>query len=61
MFCSFARSPRILRFFCWGRVVEWDEPGFEGLLGRMGKGRVEGARAVIELDVWKVGLIISHW
>lgn len=54
MFCSFAKSPRIMRFFCMGKVVEWDDPRFEGLLKRMGKERIEGARAVILLDVFKV-------
>ena len=54
MFCSFATSPRIMRFFCKGRVVEWDAPGFEGLLRKMGKGRIEGARAVILLDIFTV-------
>ncbi|MCJ1486410.1 hypothetical protein MMC06_006587 [Schaereria dolodes] len=54
MFCSFATSPRIMRFFCTGRVVEWDQPEFEPLLKRMGKPRVAGARAVILLDVFKV-------
>lgn len=42
-----------MRFFCTGRVVEYDQPGFEPLLQRMGKKRVEGARAVILLDVFK--------
>ena len=54
MFCSFALSPRIMRFFCTGSVVEWDSPAFAPLLQRMGKAKVEGARAVILLDVWKV-------
>lgn len=54
MFCSFAASPRIMRFFCTGRVVEWDSPRFESLLVKMGKKRVDGARAIILLDVWKV-------
>ncbi|KAI9722026.1 MAG: hypothetical protein M1812_001986 [Candelaria pacifica] len=54
MFCSFETLPRILRFFCRGRVVEWDEREFEPLLGRMGKKRVDGGRAIIVLDVWKV-------
>lgn len=43
-----------MRFFCTGRVVEWDQPEFEPLLKKMGKKRLEGARAVILLDVWKV-------
>ncbi len=54
MFCSFETLPRILRFFCRGRVVEWDQREFEPLLGRMGKRRVDGGRAIIVLDVWKV-------
>ena len=54
MFCSFARIPRILWFFFMGTVVEWDEPKFEGLLKKMGKERIAGARAVILLDVFKV-------
>ncbi|TVY43341.1 Pyridoxamine 5'-phosphate oxidase family protein [Lachnellula occidentalis] len=54
MFCSFGAAPRIMRFFCTGRVVEWDQPEFESLMVRMGKKKVDGARAVIVLDVWKV-------
>ena len=53
MFCSFATSPRILRFFCKGRVVECDKPEYGSLLKKMGKKEVIGARAVIVLDVWK--------
>ena len=60
MFCSFAKSPRIMRFFCKGSVVEWDDARFEGLLGKMEKKRVEGARAVILLDVFKVGFRMSE-
>ena len=54
MFCSFGAVPRIMRFFCTGRVVEWDQPEFEMLLERMGKKRPLSARAVILLDVFKV-------
>ncbi|KAL8731206.1 MAG: hypothetical protein Q9166_003614, partial [cf. Caloplaca sp. 2 TL-2023] len=54
MFCSFEASPRILRFFCWGEVVEWNDPQFGSWIGRMGKERVNGARAVVGLKVWKV-------
>ena len=36
-------------------MVEWDAKGFESLLRRMGKERIEGARAVILLEVFKVG------
>ncbi|KAL2044191.1 hypothetical protein N7G274_002896 [Stereocaulon virgatum] len=53
MFCSFAKAPRIMRFFCMGSVVEWDNPRFEPLLRRMGKERIDGARAVILLDVYQ--------
>lgn len=61
MFCSFTKSPRIMRFFCTGKVVEWDSPGFEPLLRKMGKEAIKGARAVISLDVWKVTMFIpSH-
>ena len=34
--------------------MEWDAPAFEPLLRKMGEKRVEGARAVILLDVFKV-------
>ncbi|MCJ1322442.1 hypothetical protein MMC15_007790 [Xylographa vitiligo] len=54
MFASFGRSPRICRFFCRGRVVEWDEPAFAGWVARMGKADVPGTRAVVVLDVWQV-------
>ncbi|PGH14533.1 hypothetical protein AJ79_03026 [Helicocarpus griseus UAMH5409] len=56
MFCSFDAAPRILRLFCSGKVIEWDEPGFHAMLGKMGMAGkyVEGARAVIVLDVFKV-------
>jgi Pyridoxamine 5'-phosphate oxidase len=60
MFCSFGPNPRILRLFCSGRVVEWDQPEFERLLKTMAKAPVEGARAVIVLDVWKVGRRGAH-
>ena len=59
MFCSFAKAPRIMRFFCRGSVVEWDDGRFEGLVRKMGK-RVEGARAVILLDIFKVGFGMFH-
>ena len=61
MFCSFGTSPRIMRFFCRGRVVERGDGGFESEVKRMGKGKGEvlGARAVILLDVWKVCYVRS--
>jgi hypothetical protein len=55
MFCSFGKAPRICRFFCRGRVVEWDSVEFGGWVERMGRGgKVCGVRAVVVLDVWKV-------
>lgn len=57
MFCSFEKTPRIVRFFCTGRVVEWWEPEFGRLGQRMGM-QVEGARAVVVLSIWKVGLLL---
>lgn len=54
MFCSFDASPRIMRLFCTGSVIEWDQPEFPAYLKRMGKSEVAGARAVIKLDVFKV-------
>ena len=56
MFCSFETMPRILRLYCRGRVVGWDEVGFEGWRERMGGKKFEGMRAVVVLDVWKVSL-----
>ncbi|KAK2752882.1 hypothetical protein FQN54_008035 [Arachnomyces sp. PD_36] len=54
MFCSFLSSPRILRLFCTGRVVEWDQPEFPRMLERMKLAPIPGARAVIILDIFKV-------
>lgn len=56
MFMSLDKSPRIVRLFCKGRVVEWDSSEFEGWVRRMGKEdrMVPGVRAVIVLDVLEV-------
>ncbi|KAF9885867.1 hypothetical protein FE257_012245 [Aspergillus nanangensis] len=54
MFCSFETSPRILRFFCTGSVIEWNQSEFAPYLERMGEKKVVGARAIIRLDVFKV-------
>lgn len=72
MFCSFDANPGIMRLFCRGRVVEWHEEGFGGLVERIlaargcvkGNGNgdskeVVGARAVILLDVFKVSNSVS--
>ena len=54
MFCSFEKAPMIMRLFCKGRVVEWDEPGFGGWVERMGEKRVTAMRAIVVLEVFKV-------
>jgi hypothetical protein len=59
MFCSFDKAPQIMRLFCTGRVVEFDDPGFGGWIKRMGEKRVTAMRAVIVLDVFKVRLSLS--
>lgn len=53
MFCSFDKAPRIMRWFCKGRVIEWDEPEFDVVLDRMGKNRTDGARAILYFEVFK--------
>ncbi|MCJ1238683.1 hypothetical protein MMC14_006674 [Varicellaria rhodocarpa] len=57
MFCSFGLSPMIMRLFCKGKVVEWDQPEFAEWTRRMrkpidddGHGAFKGARAIIALE-----------
>ncbi|KAK2733388.1 hypothetical protein FQN57_002145 [Myotisia sp. PD_48] len=54
MLCSFGPSPRIYRLFCKGEAIEWNEPAFRPCLARMklSDNHIEGARAVIRLDVF---------
>lgn len=54
MFCSFEQSPRILRLFCTGKVVEFWEEGFGEVTRGMGMEVPVGARAVIQLEIFKV-------
>ncbi|KAL2004567.1 hypothetical protein VTN00DRAFT_3452 [Thermoascus crustaceus] len=54
MFCSFDTKPGILRLFCKARVVEVDSPEFPIYLEKMGLEEVDGARAIVLLDIWKV-------
>ncbi|EFR03723.1 pyridoxamine phosphate oxidase [Nannizzia gypsea CBS 118893] len=56
MFCSFEASPRILRLFCTGKVIEHDDPAFKGWLSKMGLADryIVSARAVIALDIFQV-------
>lgn len=53
MFCSFGKSPRIMRWFCKGRVIEVDHPEYEMWLKRMGKVEYPSMRAIILFDVFQ--------
>ncbi|KAF2652855.1 hypothetical protein K491DRAFT_28003 [Lophiostoma macrostomum CBS 122681] len=58
MFCSFGVSPKIMRLFCKGQVIEKDDERFEELRTRMSKVNgydldLAGIRAIILLDVFK--------
>ncbi|KAI9713093.1 MAG: hypothetical protein M1820_001078 [Bogoriella megaspora] len=56
MFCGFGKSPRIMRWFCRGRVVEREtqREEFNDWMTKMGKSldNLKSARAVILLDVF---------
>lgn len=55
MFCSFGASPKIMRLFCFGSIIEKDNKGFEALRAKMGNDvKLTGARAIVLLNVWKV-------
>jgi len=63
MFASFSASPRILRLFCTGRVVEAEDAGFDEIVRSFGprggeggedKEGMKGVRAVVMLDIFKV-------
>lgn len=61
MFCSFDEQPRIVRFFCRGRVIERVDPKYSEWVKKMGKEdekEVLGARAIIVMDVFKVSAIL---
>lgn len=53
MFCSFCASPRIMRWFCRGRVIEVDHPEYRQWLEKMDKKEYPSMRAIILLDVFK--------
>jgi predicted pyridoxine 5'-phosphate oxidase superfamily flavin-nucleotide-binding protein len=53
MFCSFGRSPKILRLYGSGRIVRPDAPEWASLAGRFGSGHV-GVRSIIVVDVTRV-------
>ena len=54
LFVSVGAAPRLLRLFCVGRVVEWDDPALAAWLSRMACPRPAAVRAVVVLDVWRV-------
>ncbi|KAH6885808.1 hypothetical protein B0T10DRAFT_84953 [Thelonectria olida] len=57
MFMSFGPAPRIVRFFCRSKIVEWDEPAFPDLVRSVAQGKrsaFDGARAVVVADVFEV-------
>ncbi|KKY19010.1 putative pyridoxamine phosphate oxidase [Diplodia seriata] len=55
MACSFGASPRIMRLFCTGRVVERDSPQFDGWAAKTGLNEgLKACRAIIILDIFKV-------
>ncbi|HEU5157267.1 MAG TPA: pyridoxamine 5'-phosphate oxidase family protein [Streptosporangiaceae bacterium] len=53
MFCSFGRSPKILRLYGTGRVVRPDAPEWRELAGRFGPGH-PGVRSIIVIDVTRI-------
>lgn len=55
MACSFGTSPRIMRLFCTGKVIEKGNLKFDEWVARTGiKEGVKACRAVIVLDIFKV-------
>jgi predicted pyridoxine 5'-phosphate oxidase superfamily flavin-nucleotide-binding protein len=53
MFCSFGRSPKILRLYGTGRVIRPDHPEWAALADRFGAGHA-GVRSIIVIDVTRV-------
>jgi hypothetical protein len=53
MFCSFGELPKTVRLFGTGRVYERGTPEFDRMVPV--EKRLPGARAVIEVDIYKVG------
>lgn len=60
LFNSFSTSPRVLRLYCTGEVIEATGPskeGFSNVIKQMGLDIAKvhpSARAVLVMDVWKV-------
>lgn len=55
VFNAFTGPPRILRLFGHGRVLERDTPEFNKLLPPGDGRRFAGARAIVWLDIERVG------
>jgi hypothetical protein len=53
MFCSFGRSPKILRLYGTGRVVRPDAPEWDTLADRFGPNH-PGKRSIVVVDVTRV-------
>ena len=53
MFCSFGRSPKILRLYGAGRVVRPDAPQWRALAGHFGPDH-PGVRSIIVIDVTRI-------
>jgi hypothetical protein len=57
MLCAFQGPPRIVRFHGTGRVIRWDEPGFDEWIARCDfedASIPEARRAVVVVDVERV-------
>jgi len=57
MLCAFDGPPRIVRFHGTGRVVRWDDPGFDAWLERCDfedTSIPEARRAIVVVDVVRV-------
>ena len=53
MFCSFGRSPKILRLYGSGRVVRPDAAEWDDLAGHFGTGH-PGVRSIIVVDIERI-------
>ena len=55
MLCAFEGPPRIVRFHGTGRVLRWDEPGFDAAVEGLESTTIEEARrALVTVDVTRV-------
>lgn len=61
MFCSLDGKPRIMRLFCTGSVVERTDSRFSKLMQSIGQEEFPGIRAIIMLEIFKVGVFSYAW